>query len=424
VDLTSSIRLLYRRAGFGATAPQVAAGVSAGFEATVDRLVDFGAADPGASAIADPHLMAPEYPGKGADQAARKAFRQEQAKEGTALGTWWLQRMAASTNPVAEKMALFWHGHFATSIQKVQAAALMYRQNQIFRMLGHGDFGALISAVAKDPAMLVWLDAGQDRKAHPNENFARELMELFTLGIGKYSEADVKEAARAFTGWTYDRKRVAFAFSPGQHDEGDKSVLGRTGPFDGDDVIAVLTGEPACARFIAARMFSHFARPISADDPIAADLARGFAADLDCGRLLRSVFLHPEFRTEATRTGLVKTPIEYVVGAARVLRLPVDARLGATLRGLGQVPFDPPSVGGWPQNGYWLSTASSLVRLQFAEAAVRTTKVTLPTTPAAAAGLLCVDGWSTGTAAALDKVAGNPPALTALALTSPEYVLA
>jgi uncharacterized protein (DUF1800 family) len=201
-------------------------------------------------------------------------------------------------------------------------------------------------------------------------------------------------------------------------------VLGRTGPFDGDEVVAILVNEPACARFIASRMFSHFARPITADDPIAADLARDFAVHLDCGRLLRSIFMHPEFRTEATRAGLVKMPIEYVVGAARALQLPIDPRLLASLSGLGQVPFRPPNVGGWPQNGYWLSTASSLARLQFAETATRLAKVALPKTPAEAARLLSVDGWSPGTAAALKKVDGNPEALAALALTAPEYVLA
>jgi uncharacterized protein (DUF1800 family) len=424
MDLPTSVRLLHRRAGFGATAAEVAAGVQAGYEGTVDRLLNFSAVDAGANAVTDPQLLAPEYPGKDADQAARKAFRQQQAKEGMALGSWWLQRMVASTNPVVEKLALFWHGHFATSLQKVNAAALMYRQNQIFRTLGSGDFHALTSAVAKDPAMLIWLDAAQDRKAHPNENFARELMELFTLGIGNYTEADVKDAARAFTGWAYDRQKVAFAFAARQHDDGNKTVLGRTGNFNGDDIIALLVEEPASARFIAAKMFSHFARPITPDDPIAADLAHGFSADLDCGRLLRSIFLHPEFRTDATRTGLVKTPIEYVVGVSRLLQLPIDQRTGMALRGLGQVPFDPPNVGGWPQNLYWLSTASSMVRLQFAEMAVRATKVALPKNRAAAAEFLGVDSWSDGTSAALDDMTNNPQGLMVLALTAPEYVLA
>src|SRR5262249_40577335 len=211
------------------------------------------------------------------------------------------------------ELAWFWHGHFATSIDKVKVAALMRRQNQLFRQLGTGEFTDLTAAVAQDPAMLRWLDGDTNVAAHPNENFARELMELFTLGIGNYSEQDVKEAARTFTGWTFDRATLAFVERPRLHDGGTKALLGQTGDLDRTDTARIVTTAPASARFLAARTWSRYAAAITPADPVAADIASAWTDHRGDG-LLRAVFAHPQFRSDGVRAGLVKQPIEWVVG--------------------------------------------------------------------------------------------------------------
>ncbi|MBV8235037.1 MAG: DUF1800 domain-containing protein [Acidimicrobiia bacterium] len=431
VDETAgAIAHLYRRAGFGARPDELDAAVARGYEATVDRLLAISTPDPAADAVAVPPLTPPQPFAAGASVAQRQAAQRALRQEGQQLAQWWLQRMAVAANPFAEKLALFWHGHFATSVEKVRYASLMYRQNQLFRTLGAGSFEDLTQAVAKDPAMLVWLDANSDKKGHPNENFARELMELFTLGLGNYTEDDVKAAARAFTGWTFNPASGQFTLCPAQHDDGVKTVLGQTGNLGGEDVIRIAVHSDASTRFVVANVWSHFAWPVLPADPIVDSLVGAYGPDLNVGRLLRAVFLHPQFTSPQARTGLVKQPIEYVVGVVRALGLPArDPRLLALLQQLGQVPFAPPNVGGWPQNGYWLTTASSSGRLRLATAVVRTAdlgavKSASPAArPEAAARLLSVDGWGPATAAALAQVADDPAALVTLALVAPEYVL-
>ncbi|MFN2608605.1 MAG: DUF1800 family protein [Acidimicrobiales bacterium] len=419
-DIRSRMAHLWRRAGFGARPDELDAAVAAGWDASVDRLVAMDRSDPGADAVAVPAL-----PGGAADA---EAIRTQSA----ALVTWWLDRMVATANPLREKLTLFWHGHFATSVQKVRQPALMYRQNQLLRTAGAGNFADLAVAVAKDPAMLIWLDANQNRKASPNENLAREMLELFTMGIGHYGEDDVKAAARALTGWQVDRRTGALAMAPAQHDPGPETFLGHTGAFTGEDVVRLAASGPDAARFVAAKVFGHFARPVAVEDGVVADLAAGFARDLDVARLLRAVFGHPEFTAPATRTGLVKQPVEYVAGILRAFGLraaDVPAAV-ATLSGLGQVPFAPPNVGGWPQNGYWLNTSTALDRLRFAAAvAARAAGPALASVcpagrAAATARILSVDGWGPATAAALAGAAADPRTLLTIALVSPEYVLA
>ena len=309
----------------------------------------------------------------------------------------------------------------------------MYRQNEIFRAMGTGNFETLAQAVAKDPAMLIWLDANENRKGRPNENFARELFELFLLGIGNYTEGDVQEGARAFTGWQYRRQTGAFNLAPAQHDSAAKTVFGQTGNFGGEDVIRMAIAQPASAAYVVSRLWSGFVRPVAATAPVIRQLTPAFAKDLDVGKLMRAIFLHPEFLAPASRTGLVKQPIEYVVGALRALGLRAagtGTNLPQTLDGLGQQPFAPPSVGGWPPNGYWLTTSFALTRLRFASAVAQKatldsiTSVPVTDRPAAVARLLSVDGWGPSTSAGLAQVAGDPKALLAVALVSPEYVLA
>ncbi|HEX2849767.1 MAG TPA: DUF1800 domain-containing protein [Acidimicrobiales bacterium] len=404
---------LFRRAAFGASAAELDAAEQAGYEATVDRLLALDSPDGPGDAI-----PAPVFPPLPSKDDARAAVQ------------WWLRRMAATAVPLREKIALFWHGHFATSIEKVKSAALMVAQNEVLRRQGAGDFGELTLAVAKDPAMLVWLDSNTNKVGHPNENFARELMELFTLGIGQYSESDVREAARCFTGWTFDRRSGSFVFRPGQHDNGVKTVLGSTGNLAGEDVIRLATTHPASARFVAAKVWSHFAYPVAVDDPVLDPLVAAYGSSLDVAALLRATFLAPEFLSDAARNGLVKQPVEYVVGAARALGVDAGgAEVVPVLNQLGQVPFAPPSVGGWPQNGYWLSTATAAARARFAARLVAAADLSAvaSATPAArveaVARLLSVV-WTPPTRDALAAVAADPKAVVRLALVSPEYVVA
>jgi uncharacterized protein (DUF1800 family) len=437
-EVRSRIAHLYRRAGFGARPDELDTAAAAGYEATVDMLVDLSGPD-GAWGVVPPPTFTPpvlaaQLP---ADPEARRQAQQAEQRanreEGRRLSQWWIDRMVLSTTPLRERLTLFWHDHFATSVQKVKEPELMYRQNEIFRTQGAGNFEVLAQAVAKDPAMLVWLDANENRKGSPNENFARELFELFLLGIGNYSEADIREAARSFTGWQYRRQTGVFTLAPAQHDSGAKTVFGQTGNFGGEDVIRMAVAQPASPAYLTAKLWSGFAYPVGPDHAVVKQLAPAFAKDLDVGRLMRAIFLHPEFVAPASRTGLVKQPIEYVVGTLRSLGLRaagVGANLPTTLDALGQQPFAPPSVGGWPQNGYWLTTSFALSRLRFASTVASKAKVDALTAvpvadrPAAVARLLSVDGWGPSTSTGLAQVASDPRALLTVALVAPEYVLA
>lgn len=424
----SDIAHLYRRVGFGSTAAELDAAAAAGFEATVDSLLATDGPDPGGDSVAVPQMTPPSSV-TSRDPGALQALRRQLQQEAVSLVNWWVQRMVVTSKPLTEKLALVWHDHFATSVVKVRFPALMYRQNQIFRTMGSGAFDTLTQTVAADPAMLIWLDAAMDKKADPNENFARELMERFTMGLGTYTEEDVREAARAFTGWAYNRRDDSLVVVPGQHDAGVKQVLGSTGTWTGQDVINIVTHNDASHRFVTASLWSHLAYPVAPDHWIVSELAPSYAADLNVGQLLGAILRHPEFRSQSSRLGLVKQPVEYVVGTLRALSLPPEqAVVVPVLAGLGQVPFSPPNVGGWPQNEYWLSTASSLARWRFASYVARRSDLSavadeLPGQRVdAVAHLLGVDGWSSATSGALARVADRPSELVTLALVSPEYV--
>jgi uncharacterized protein (DUF1800 family) len=364
-----------------------------------------------------------------ARQAAARQRQTEHNRQYLGLQRWWIERMIATTTPLREKLVLVWSEHFATGFSKVRVAAWMYRQNELFRTMGAGSFEALTQAVAKDPAMQLWLDTTSNVAGKPNENFARELLELFTLGVGNYTEADVQQAARCFTGWAFNRVTGAFVLRPRFHDRGIKTFLGRTGPFDGKDVIRIVTHEPASQRFVIARLWSRLAYPVTVSDPIVGQLQRPAGDDLEIRALLRTIFLHPEFVSTKARQGLVKQPIEYLVGVGRAFGLPVAVRDAPPAVLQAQQPFNPPSVGGWGQNEYWLNTATSQARLQLgSQVAGGADLSALAARPPAQrldalAHHLSVDGWGQTTAAALNHVAGDPKALVAVALSAPEYVL-
>lgn len=427
----AEISHLLRRTGFGATAADVDAGVSRGYEATVATLL----AAPADRAVAPP-VFGPEPQRPKDDPAARKAYAAELKERSGALTLWWLDRMVATRTPLAERLTLTWHGHWATSLQKVRSPRMMLAQNETLRRLGRGDFRELARAMVRDPALLVWLDGQRNRKGKPNENLARELMELFTLGVGNYSERDVQEAARALTGWRVDRAAGTAEPMPRWHDDGAKTVLGVTGALDDRGLVDVLTGRPESARFVVTRLWRRHGAP---GDPPADTMDRLLAAygqRRDVTALLRALLTDPGFRAPAARQALVAAPVEYVVGSYRALGLRVprdDQKAGRALLGalaaLGQVPFRPPSVGGWPGGAAWLSTAATRARLSFARAAAGAADLDAVAgaapadRPDAAARLLGLDGWTARTRAALAAAAADPPRLVTLALVSPEYVV-
>lgn len=346
----ANVAHLYRRAAFGGLPEEVEAGVGAGVEATVERLLDWSASPPDTD---HPPLPDP------------REQRQNPGRYGQVtldVQRWWVGRMIASPTPALEKLTLFWHGHFATSLRKVRALAAMVAQNQLFRRAGTGSFPELTRAVSKDPAMMVWLDLLQSRVGAPNENWARELLELFTMGRDNgYAQADVTEAARAFTGYRLDPAAgYAFRFVPRLHDGGTKTVLGVTGPLTGDDVIDVVMGRPETPRFVASRVWFRYA---SAAPPagVLDDLTAAFAARLDTTDLLRALFTHPGFYAADVRHGLAAQPTETFVRLVRGLQVPPEVWQPAVVAigFLGQVLFAPPNVGGWGHNGTWLGTSVS-----------------------------------------------------------------
>ncbi|MBS1846868.1 MAG: DUF1800 domain-containing protein, partial [Actinobacteria bacterium] len=351
-DLRSDVALLYRRAGFGASTTELDAAVARGYEATVATLVaGLAGPDPAGDAVPLPELPPPTPKG---DPAARKAARQANRAPMAQLQTWWLTRMAKTSTPLREKLVLLWSSHFATSIVKVADAGYMYRQNNLFRRSGAGRFETLAAGISRDPAMMIWLDLRTDVAGKPNENFAREFMELFTLGVGNYTQTDVTQAARAFTGWGFDPMTGDFRLRVRKHDNGTKVFLGEHGNFDGDDIVRIVCARPESARFIAAKLFSHLACPVKTTDPIVDDLVGAYGTGQDLTALVQAILLHPQFRSTATRAGLVKQPIEYVVGAAKALGIDPGAKIAKSGRSLlptaaamlAQVPFAPPNVGG------------------------------------------------------------------------------
>jgi len=410
-DSRPGIAHLYRRAAFGLRADELDQLTLLGYRANVERLLQFTGGDSSADAVAEPAV-------DGNPDASRLP----------ALIGWWLQRMVASEKPLWEKLTWFWHGHFATSLRKVGNARYMLNQNKTLRADAAGDFPSLALAMAGDPAMMEWLDSESNVQGRPNENFARELMELFTLGPGVYTETDVGEGARCFTGWRIDG--TGYRVDPRLHDNGVKHFLGQTGNLGGEDVVSIVTRHPASAPFIVAKMWSFFATPITTDDPVVADLAPGFASDRNITALVRNLLLHPAFLSDGVTGGLVRSPVVWLATVHRTLQLPIDDDAVGLLGRLGQQPFSPPNVGGWPTGVAWLTTAAALERLRYAMGVARRADLSsvagaAPTDrPAALARLLSVDGWSPASLAGLAAAAADPVKLTALGLVSPEYLVA
>ena len=408
---------LLRRLTFGPTAAEVDAAERAGADATrtavlrdveLPRLPDLGP-DP-VAALAD-----------GASREERRTARQAVRPQLAEATWWWLSRMAGGS--AAEKLAFFWHGHWATSAQKVRSAHLMLGQQQTFRRYGTHDTAPLVRAMLRDPALILWLDGRRNTRRAPNENLARELMELFTLGVGAYTEDDVKAGARVLTGWQVDRATGAATLAPRRHDAAPVTLLGTPGVHDVDAYADLLVRHPRHQPFIAGRLWRRYG---STEAPAPAVQGRDVTA------MLRTLVCDPSFA--GTAGTLVKQPVEWMIGAVRQLgvdlaEVPQKQRAGLLggLRALGQVPFRPPGVGGWPAGPAWLTTSSATARLKAGQALAALAPAAVDSLRGddrldTLARMLVVDAWTDRTRAAL-SAQREPQRLLALALATPEYVV-
>jgi len=348
-------------------------------------------------------------------QDVLKLERQTQIRYGLELRTWWVQEMVTTPTPLTERMTLFWHNHFVSAQPKVRYAQLMYRQNVLLRNQALGNFGALLHAVAHDPAMLIYLDSVSNRRDAPNENFAREVMELFTLGEGHYSESDIKEAARAFSGWSLDADRFTYVFRPRLHDGGEKTVLGRRGAWDGDDVLNILLEQPATAEFIVRKLWLEFVSPQPDPQRVRAIAQRFRSSGYEIRVALRELFMQPELVQRDQDNALVKSPVELVVGLIRQSGAEVTHPNALTVRlaAMGQNLFSAPNVRGWPGGDAWITTQTLLARKQFLETSIARANGGGPVAPTM---MRTGDGNAAVEKAALDKAVADPAARLAGAI--------
>lgn len=303
-------------------------------------------------------------------RSLRQARRREERQQTTSLITWWFDLINQTKAPLTEQMVLFWHNHFATSRVKVRSAYLMFQQNQLFRRHALGNFKQLTHAVAADPAMMLYLDLPNSKKANPNENFARELLELFTLGEGHYSEDDIKSAARAFTGYQLSRRDGTITINPEQFDRGRKTFLGQSGNFDAPQIIDLIFSHSSDrpAYFIAAKLWAWFVNDPPTDRNTHALAQLLIKNDYQLSPTLRTLFLSEQFYSPAYRRNKIKSPVDFLLQLQHQLELPLPpaSLLVPALQQLGQVPFYPPNVAGWKQGRGWINTNTLLARYNYA----------------------------------------------------------
>jgi uncharacterized protein DUF1800 len=368
---------LLSRAGFGGTPEEIDKVLKLGPQKAVDWLMDFPDAPaesngdnsgPDLSSLADQPSSFAQYRTMLQDASPdqrkmlQQKFQQSNREAIGAITKWWLNRMAYGDYPLQEKLTFFWHGHFTTSARDERAASLMWRQNELLRRYAAGNFQPFLHAISKDPAMLDYLNNSQNKKQHPNENYAREVMELFTLGIGNYTEDDVKEAARAFTGWTHDGDE--FVFREFQHDYGQKTFLGQTGNFDGDNVLDIILQQQECPKFVAEELFQYLAYDATGDS-LADALGDVFLSNnYELRPLIQTILTSRAFYSPQCIGVQIKSPVQLMVGTVRLLGLRVPPELAtiSALNQMGQVPLMPPNVRGWPGGHLWINTSTLFIR--------------------------------------------------------------
>ncbi len=422
-----------RRAGFGTTGAQVDAVAAKNWSKYVDAALGADPeADPGARATPmPPRPPVLRGPGKGATVADRQEHNQRLTEQMTELSHWWLRRMTAVQQPIHEKLTLLWHNHFATSAEKAGTAAYMAEQNQKLRSMSLGDFRTLAYAMLTDAAMLHWLDAPTNTAKAPNENLAREFMELFTLGHGNgYTEDDVRQGARALTGWVVKPTGQTMVV-PKRHDRTAKTIFGVTANFDAAGFCDTVLAQPKSPQYVAGRLWQQLASDTPPSPQALDRLVTAYGPKRNLRALTHAILTDHEFIR--SRAAIVNTPVEWLVGVIRTLRVPMDtpARLkmvDAALNSLGQRPFYPPNVGGWPHGRVWMSTASADVRMRAASQLARNGDLSLVEDTAAhgrieAVGyLIGVGAWSDRTVAALKRLVRDPVQLVAAAVNTPEYL--
>lgn len=382
-------RHLLWRAGFGGTPEQINLLASWGLEKSVEYLVNFDQVK--AEAVApgtfrDDIMREPTAEERMAYRDAQRArdenklaelrVRRQQAEQddreqARQVQRWWLKRMVETARPLEEKMTLFWHGHFATSYRTIEDSYHMFMQNQLFRAHAVGSYAELLRSIIRDPAMLKYLNNNESRKGKPNENLARELMELFSLGVGNYGEDDIKQGARALTGYTF--KDDGFFFDQKNHDTGAKTILGRSGNLDGDGFVSAILEQRACAEYMATKLYRFFAHDYPTGhapfDAAAREVIKDLASvlrrnDYRVAPVLERLFKSQHFYDPIVRSEQIKSPVQLVVGAIRSLNTPVRD-LGAVISGMrfmGQDILFPPSVKGWDGGRAWINTATLFIR--------------------------------------------------------------
>ena len=429
-DWRATARLL-RRTGFGTTGLAVDVANRVGVAAHIPAILGSDpTADVGARRTPVPTFDAITPLGRSASKSEKQQRNQQIRSQLSSLTTWWIRRMVAVEEPFGEKLTFVWHNHFATAATKVRRAGWLAAQNETLRRAGRGDFRTLALAMLTDPAMLFWLDGQKNSATAPNENLSREFMELFALGHGDgYTEQDVREGARALTGWRFRPNGTAY-LSTRAHDDGTKTLLGVTGTLDTTGFCDAVLSRPASPHFVASRMWSQL---VSANPPSTATLDRlvtAYGDQRDLRSLLTAMLTSADF--VAAYGTIVIGPVEWLIGAIRALRIPIvdDAaarKVVAVLRTLGQIPFYPPNVGGWPSGAAWLSTAAADARIQAAAALASQADLDAIRGSTAAkvdavAHLLGVASWSARSAAVLAETAVDPRRLVAIALNTPEYL--
>jgi uncharacterized protein (DUF1800 family) len=417
---------LFHRTGFGPKPGEFAAALNAGVASTRSKVL----APPSRTSFVTPPVLTDLGPRPAPNSPAVVDYSQQLRYQNQQLLLWWLDEMVSSPYTLQEKMTWFWHGHWATSIGKVNYALPMFNQNVTMRKYALGNFADFAKAMFSDGALQVWLDGQENTAKAPNENFSREMMELFTLGVNRYTEKDVKELARAFTGYQVSRTSGVLTFNARRRDTAPVTVLGKTGVMTPEEVISHLVSQENSALFIAERIWYRF---VSSQEPLPQNhpMINTFA-DRDIYALMKSLIESSAFSQE--KNSMVKSPVEWFTGLCRALgitpsKLSSPSKLYGNLEKLSQVPFAPPNVGGWPADEAWLSSASAQFRVSFATSIVAEANlselaaVSSVKRPTYLADLLGVVEWSTRTAYAMRAVRDNPQKLLVIAACSPENVV-
>jgi uncharacterized protein (DUF1800 family) len=367
-------RHLLSRTSFGVTWDQIQTLTQMEYGDAVRHVSNTNRSEPLSSPpewVSDPLINRKKF--KQLSESERKKLREKRRTQALDIKAWWLKEMVTTVSPMTERMTLFWHNHFTSSMKKVKVPYLMFQQNLLLRRHALGNFRQLIHNVAKDPAMIIYLDNVSNVKNKPNENFARELLELFTLGEGHYSETDIKEAARAFTGWAIDRDTGTFRFLPRRHDFGSKTFMGETGTFNGEDIIDIILKQPRVATYITEKFWREFISGTPAPKELHR-LATIFRdQNYEIKPLMHALLTSSYFKDSRKYGTMIKSPVELLVGTLRTFKVPISSSKGLAVasRRMGQDVLDPPNVKGWGGGTRWITSDTLLVRQDILERLLR-----------------------------------------------------